>query len=126
MRIKDGERVIGQTIQFTIIKNKVGEPFGVAESNFYFGKGFNKSEELVDFAIHLGLVNQGGAWFTLPHENEDGSSVRIQGRKGCYDYYSENPDKLAELQTMINMSGNMFDKADLSEEDKDDGDEKDE
>ena len=53
MRIKNsaGDGFIGQTVDFTIIKNKVGSPFGVGESNLYFGVGFNKVEELIEAAI---------------------------------------------------------------------------
>lgn len=107
MRIKNssGDGFIGQTVGFTIIKNKVGSPFGVGESNLYFGIGFNKVEELIDAAISKDVFEKGGAWYTLPYCTEDGEVLKFQGKTGLKAYYEANPSELDRLQELVNGAG---------------------
>nr|DAD59867.1 MAG TPA: Protein recA [Bacteriophage sp.]DAY34804.1 MAG TPA: Protein recA [Bacteriophage sp.] len=107
MRIKNssGDGFIGQTVGFTIIKNKVGSPFGVGESNLYFGIGFNRIEELIDSAISKDVFEKGGAWYTLPYCTEDGEVLKFQGKTGLKAYYEANPSELDRLQELVNGAG---------------------
>lgn len=80
----------GQVVGIKVIKNKVGRPFGSIETNLYFGKGFNKAEELAVLAIEKGFVERGGAWYNVlpgtPLEQ------RFQGKERVIEYISENEE----------------------------------
>ena len=107
MRIKNssGDGFIGQTVDFAIIKNKVGSPFGVGVSNLYFGVGFNRVEELIDAAIAKDVFEKGGAWYTLPYCTLDGEVLKFQGKNGLKAYYEANPSELDKLQELVNNAG---------------------
>lgn len=110
------ENYIGQTVEFSVVKNKVGNPFGVAESNLYFGVGFNPVEELVSTAVKAGIITRAGAWFTIPVKNDKGEFIKCQGENGCCVYYKEHLDHLEELRQIVNKhKDSIFDQ--MSDED---------
>ena len=103
MRIKlDETKYIGQTVEFTVAKNKVGPPFGVAESNLYFGVGFDPLEELITIAKDKELIVRRGSIYDLPH---DGINA-CKGNAEVIKFYNSNPDKLEELRRLVNESDN--------------------
>lgn len=110
------DNYIGQTVEFSVVKNKVGNPFGVAESNLYFGVGFNPVEELVSTAVKAGIITRAGAWFTIPVKNDKGEFIKCQGENGCCVYYKEHLDHLEELRQIVNKhKDSIFDQ--MSDED---------
>jgi recombination protein RecA len=108
MRIKNdtGDGFIGQEVDFTIAKNKVGSPFGVGRSKLYFGVGFDKVEELIEVAVEKNIFDKAGAWFTLPYVNEDGEYCKFQGKNGLKAHYQANPAELEKLETLVNDKNN--------------------
>lgn len=80
----------GQVIAVKVIKNKVGRPFGSIETNLYFGRGFDKVEELALLAIEKGYIERGGAWYTVcpgtPLEQ------RFQGKERVGEYLADNKE----------------------------------
>lgn len=117
MRIKGlNDNYIGQRVEFSVVKNKVGNPFGVAESNLYFGVGFNAVEELVSTAVKAGIITRAGAWFTIPVKNDKDEYIKCQGENGCCVYYKEHPEHLEELRQIVNKNkDSIFDQ--MSDED---------
>lgn len=117
MRIKGlNDNYIGQRVEFSVVKNKVGNPFGVAESNLYFGVGFNAVEELVSTAVKAGIITRAGAWFTIPVKNDKDEYIKCQGENGCCVYYKEHPEHLEELRHIVNKNkDSIFDQ--MSDED---------
>ena len=88
--IKDGDTPIGQVMGIKVIKSKVGKPYGAVDINLYFGKGFNKKEELVDVAIDAGIIDRAGAWYTvLPGHTLE---KRFQGKAAAIDYVASDED----------------------------------
>lgn len=108
MKIKQpgGEGFIGQTVDFTIVKNKVGSPFGVGQSNLYFGVGFNKTEELIEEGVTKEIFEKGGAWFTLPYFTEDGEVIKVQGKNGLKSYFEQHPEELEKIESLIREKDN--------------------
>ena len=108
MKIKQpgGEGFIGQTVDFTIVKNKVGSPFGVGQSNLYFGVGFNKIEELIEEGVTKEIFEKGGAWFTLPYCTEDGEVIKVQGKNGLKAYFEQHPEELEKIESLIREKDN--------------------
>lgn len=116
MRIKDdNDKYIGQTVEFTVVKNKVGDPFGVAESDLMFWKGFDSIKELIDLGIKNKIINQSGAWFKfIPDGKEE---ISVHGKNGIYNHLTQNPEDVEWLRNIVNNNSDIFDKAVISDED---------
>lgn len=81
---KDGV-VVAQRTQAKIIKNKVAPPYRSAEFDIILGEGINKYGEIIDFAVDLGIIKKGGAWYTYNEE-------KFQGRENMTSYIINNPE----------------------------------
>lgn len=93
--LMNGTVAVGQRIKVKLVKNKVGTPFGIAEVDLYFGKGFDQSVEVVDLAIKAGIIRQGGAWFFLPDETKfQGKSKLIEFLNADEEAFNDIRDKL--------------------------------
>ncbi|MDR2615040.1 MAG: recombinase RecA [Oscillospiraceae bacterium] len=92
--IKDGSDIIGNHTKAKIVKNKVAPPFKVAEFDIMYGEGISRLGEICDLGVQLGIIEKGGAWFTV-----DGT--RLQGRENVRKYLSENPELADELEERI-------------------------
>jgi recombination protein RecA len=86
----EGNAPIGQKVEIKVVKNKVGNPFGVVETSLYFHTGFDKQAELVDEAIKAGVVDKGGAWYYLNKGTEE--ELRFQGKNAVVEYYRTSPE----------------------------------
>ena len=78
-----------------VLKNKVAPPFRTAEFDIIFGKGICKVGNILDVAVNLGIVNKAGSWFSFKEEKLG------QGRDKARDFLTENPDILAEVETLV-------------------------
>jgi recombination protein RecA len=77
-----------------VIKNKLGNPFGVAKFAINWGTGIDKLREIIEYGIEFDYIKKGGAWFTVG-EN------KFQGMDRVKDYLEENYEELLELETKI-------------------------
>jgi recombination protein RecA len=92
------EGKVGRKVNWHIDFNKTGPGFLAGEYDFYFEGdtiGVDKVADLVDTAELLGVIEKGGAWYTVLGE-------RLQGRAKVIEYLKENPEKLKELESTIN------------------------
>ncbi len=92
--LKNGSEVIGNRTRAKIVKNKVAPPFKEAEFDIMYGEGISKVGEIVDLACKLGIIEKGGAWFTV-----DGQ--RIQGRDSVKQYLKDNPETADRIEAQI-------------------------
>jgi recombination protein RecA len=93
-QIKDGTVILGNRTKVRIDKNKIAPPFREAEFDLIYGKGIAKYGDLIDLAVTKGLIQKGGAWFTVGEE-------RFQGRDNVRAYLEENTDFADNLETQI-------------------------
>lgn len=85
-----------------VVKNKVASPFGKAEMNIIWGKGFDKVGEMVDYACQFDIIKKGGAgWYTFREE-------KLQGMENMKVFLNDNPEILEYLQAEVtkNLNGN--------------------
>ena len=77
-----------------VIKNKLGNPFGVAKFAINWGTGIDKLREIIEYAIEFDYIKKGGAWFTI-------GESKFQGMDRVKDYLEENYEELLKLETKI-------------------------
>jgi recombination protein RecA len=93
-------QVIGHRMRVKVIKNKVAPPFRVAEFSLIYGQGIDTIEELADLCILHGIIEQNGAWYTLPSGTKFQGKGDPEGRSGlvpamrsdqtlCYQLYDK-------------------------------------
>ena len=92
--LKSGTEVIGNKTRAKIVKNKVAPPFKEAVFDIMYGEGISREGELIDLGVQLGLIEKGGAWFTV-------GETRLQGRDNVKEYLKTNPDVSADLEAKI-------------------------
>ena len=82
------EQKVGRPVNWIIDYNKTG-PMGLSgQYDFYFQGdkvGVDSVGEILDVAEMMGIVQKGGAWYTVGEE-------RFQGRTKTVEYIRENPD----------------------------------
>ena len=92
--IKVGAENVGNRTRAKIVKNKVAPPFREAEFDIMFGEGISRYGELIDLGVRLGLIEKGGAWYTL-------GEMRFQGRDNLKEYLKDNPEISDDLEAQI-------------------------
>ncbi len=92
--LKVGGEIIGNHTRAKVVKNKVAPPFKEAEFDIMYGEGISRVGEIVDLGVKLGLIDKGGAWFTIKDQ-------RIQGRDAVKQYLLDNPEICAEIEQEI-------------------------
>jgi recombination protein RecA len=100
--VKVGDKIIeqkvGRPVNWIIDYNKLGPPNLSGQYDFYYqGEtiGVDSIGETLDVAEMTGVVEKGGAWYTVNGE-------RFQGRAKAVAYLRENPDVVDSLAGEIN------------------------
>lgn len=100
--IKDGNEPVGITTKVTITKNKIGIPLKVAYVDIFFGKGFDYTNEIVNFAINYNIIKKNGSWFSYNDKKI------AQGKNQTLDILSNDKELFDQIKnetlSMINVS----------------------
>ena len=91
------EQRVGRPVNWIIDYNKLGPPNLSGQYDFYYqGEtlGVDSVGEILDTAEMMGIVQKGGAWYTVNEE-------RFQGRAKAVQYLRENPDVVKTLSKEI-------------------------
>ena len=91
------EQKVGRPVNWIVDYNKLGPPNLSGQYDFYYqgdSVGVDRVGETLDVAEMMGIVQKGGAWYTVGEE-------RIQGRAKTVDYLRDNPNIVKELQEKI-------------------------
>ncbi len=91
------EQKVGRPVNWTIDYNKTGPQFITGSYDFYFQGGHVGVDwiaDLVDTAEMLGVIERGGAWYTVLEE-------RIQGRANVIARVREDLDMQEELSRLV-------------------------
>lgn len=84
------------TTKFKIVKNKLSEPFRTAKVDVLWGVGFDKVGEVIDLAVEMGIVTQGGKWFTVGEDKFDGAAAFRQMIDDNPEFYQSIKDKVLQ------------------------------
>lgn len=91
------EQKVGRPVNWTIDYNKTGPQFITGSYDFYFQGphvGVDKVADLVDTAEMLGVIERGGAWYTVLGD-------RIQGRANVIARVREDLNMQEELTKLV-------------------------
>ena len=91
------EQRVGRPVNWTIDYNKTGPQFISGSYDFYFQGGHvgvDKVADLVDTAELMGIIERGGAWYTVLEE-------RIQGRAKVVEHVRSNKEVFDTLESMV-------------------------
>lgn len=99
--VKVGDKIIeqrvGRPVNWIIDYNKLGPPNLSGQYDFYFqgeNLGVDQVGETLDVAEQHGIIEKGGAWYTIEGE-------RFQGRAKAVQYLRENPEVVERLKQKI-------------------------
>lgn len=95
--LKKGTEEYGIRTKVKVAKNKVSPPFKVAEFDILFGQGISTLGCIVDLAEELNILTRRGAWYSYEGDNV------AQGRDKLIQWLTDNPDKCAEIESMVKM-----------------------
>ena len=97
--IKDGNDIVGNTVNVKIVKNKVAPPFKSCKVDIIYGKGISKEGEVLDLSIDMGLIKKSGSWYEY-----NGERI-VQGRETAKEFLKKNEtifnDLVSKLKTGI-------------------------
>ena len=98
----DAEEIVARTSSCKIEKNKVNGVYGQTRFQIYvkdhgrFGKGtIDDSQELLETAVRFGVLQQSGAFYTMPDESKQ------QGREKALTYLLERPEMFAMVRAEV-------------------------
>ncbi|GMO13248.1 MAG: recombinase RecA [Mycoplasmoidaceae bacterium] len=66
--LKDSDNVIGIKIAVKTVKNKLAPPMQKAFVDIFFDKGYDETNEIIDFALEKGVIEKRGSWFYYKDE----------------------------------------------------------
>lgn len=80
---------IGQEVDWQILCSALGPPGGNIKSYIRYGEGIDKAMELAMLCIDLGIIQKGGAWYTLPMLED---KPKFQGTEKLRQYVYDNKE----------------------------------
>ena len=98
--IKEGDKIVGSTTKFKVVKNKVAPPFKEFEADIMYGEGISVLSEIIDIGSQMEIVNKSGAWYS--YKDLSGTEMKLgQGKPNAKKFLEENPDIREEIETRI-------------------------
>jgi recombination protein RecA len=93
--LKRNDEQIGNRIVVKVVKNKMAPPFKRVELDLLFNEGISRDLDLLDAALHFGVIIQSGSWFSL-----EGDKF-AQGREQALSYLKDNKDQFALIYQKV-------------------------
>ena len=80
---------IGQEVEWQVVCSALGPPGATTTSYIRYGEGIDKSLELFNMCVDVGLITQAGAWYTFDTLDD---TPKFQGAEKARDFLINNPD----------------------------------
>lgn len=107
---EDGEDMVGIKARIKNVKNKTSVPFRKGEIFISFKDGIDVYGEYVDFGVSFGIIQKGGAWYTI-------GTDRFQGRANIIKGLKENETLFNSIKEKVDaqLKGNPIQDVELPE-----------
>lgn len=89
---------IGQEIEWQVICSSLGAPGAMATSYIRYGQGIDKYTEIINLACDLGVINKGGAWYTISCLD---NPPKLQGVEKVRAFLLENTEVYEKVNTAV-------------------------
>ena len=89
--IKKSDEVLGNNTRVKVVKNKVAPPFKQVEFDIMYGKGIDKTGEIIDVGVEKDIIKKAGSWYSY------GDIKLGQGRENTKEYLEENTEIYEEI-----------------------------
>jgi recombination protein RecA len=89
---------IGQQVEWQTICSALGPPGGNITSFIRYGKGIDKETELINLSVDLGLINKGGAWYSLSFLDD---KTKFQGTEKVRNFLIEDKEAFKQLYESV-------------------------
>lgn len=107
---KQGDDIVSNKTEATVIKNKVAPPFKKGHFNIEFGIGIDKVGEIIDYAVDFKIIKKAGSWFSYNDEQ------LAQGKIAVTSFLNENEAMFTEIKQKVMDKINEMEAPELSEE----------
>lgn len=93
--LKSGIDIIGIKSKVSITKNKLAPPYKTCFIDIYFGKGFDKTKEIIEYAIEKEIILKNGSWYFF-------NDTKIcQGKNQLENYLKEHVELFDEIKKKL-------------------------
>jgi recombination protein RecA len=89
---------IGQEIEWQVVCSSLGSPGATATSYIRYGQGIDKHTELINLACDLGVINKGGAWYTITCLDD---TSKLQGVEKVRAFLLENSEAYEKVNSAV-------------------------
>lgn len=96
--IKKGDDILGNRTRVKVVKNKVAPPFKQIEFDIMYGKGIDKTGEIIDVGVEKEIIRKAGSWYSY------GEIKLGQGKENVKEYLEENAELYEEILNKIKTS----------------------
>ena len=98
-KYEDDKKKIGQEVKFRVEKSKAGMPGRDGSFRYMYETGVDKYDDTIALALRLGIIEQGGAWYTVLGQ-------RFQGRAAIEEKAKTDNDFFEKLEQTIQKKWN--------------------
>ncbi len=103
--LDSGGKTIGQKVKWICEHSALGPPNGETDSYIRYGIGIDCEAELIDICETLGIVEKGGAWYSIDTDKiKFGTSkevLKAQGKNNLRDLFVETEGLSAHLEKLV-------------------------
>lgn len=93
--VKEGDEVVGNETRIKVVKNKIAAPFKEANTRINYGKGFDRTGEIVDLGVKHKIIAKAGAWYSY---NDDKIG---QGKANAIKFLDSNVELRESIEKQI-------------------------
>ena len=94
-KVTKDEVAVGTDVEAYIVKNKMVAPFQKANFQIIFGKGIDRTGEIIDIGIKMGVVSKSGSWLSY------GKDRIGHGKEKTTHFLNNHPDVLEKIKNEI-------------------------
>lgn len=89
---------IGQEIEWQVVCSALGPPGATTTSYIRYGQGIDKCTELINLASDVGIINKGGAWYTITSLED---KPKFQGTEKVRKFLLDNPTAYETVEKAV-------------------------